>query len=116
MCVCVCVCVCVHTVSGCDAQSQGVPGSPQDLGEVPMLQTSDRPTLHRLQLVSRLNLPAASCRAAATHRHEAVRHQGGGCREGGSHGQPITLRYTCNHCNICYKMLVFDEMMSKFLK
>lgn len=82
-CVCVCVIVCVHTVSGCDAQSQCVPGSPQDLGQVSVLQTSDRSALHRLQLVSRLNLPTASRRAATTHRHEPVRHQGGGCRETG---------------------------------
>ncbi len=102
--------VCVHTVSGGDAQSQGVPGPPQDLGQVSVLQTSDRSTLHSLQLVSGLNLPAASRRAAAPHRHEPVRHQGGGCR--GGHvvrHQPIRVQYSCNHGNIRDKMLMFRD-------
>ncbi|KAF3860971.1 hypothetical protein F7725_001226 [Dissostichus mawsoni] len=47
-------------------------------GEVSVLQTPDGPALHRLQLVSRLDLTAASRRAAATHRHKPVRQQGGG--------------------------------------
>ncbi|KAF3860992.1 hypothetical protein F7725_001247 [Dissostichus mawsoni] len=50
----------------------------KDLGEVSVLQTPDGPALHRLQLVSRLDLTAASRRAAATHRHKPVRQQGGG--------------------------------------
>lgn len=77
------LCVCVRTLSRCDAQPQRVPSSPQDLGQVPVLQPSHRPALHRLQLVSGLNVSAASRRAAATHRHKAVRHDGGGCGHGG---------------------------------
>lgn len=74
--------VCVHTVSWCDAQSQCVAGSPEDLGQVSMLQTSHRSALHCLQLVSRLNLATASSRATTTDRDEPVRHQRG-CRETG---------------------------------
>lgn len=76
--------VCFRTVSRSDAQPQRVPGSPQDLGQVPVLQTCDRPALDRVQLVSGLDLPAASRRAAAAHRHEPVRHQGGGWKTEGN--------------------------------
>lgn len=74
------MCVRAHTARWCDAQSQGVPGPPEDLGQVSVLQTSNSSALHCLQLVSRLNLPATSRRAAATHGNKAVGHQGGGCK------------------------------------
>jgi len=78
------VCVCVRTVPGGDAQSQGVAGPPQDLGQVSVLQASDPAALHGLQLVSRLDLLAARRGAATAHGHEPVGHQGGGCT-GGRH-------------------------------
>lgn len=61
--------------AGDDGEAQGVPGTAEDLSQLPVGQGPHRAALHRLQPVPRPDLTALGRRAASAHRHEAVREE-----------------------------------------
>lgn len=61
--------------AGDDGEAQGVSGAAQNLSQLPVRQGHHWAALHRLQPVPGPDLTALGCRAASTHRHEAMREK-----------------------------------------
>lgn len=66
--------------TGDDGEAQGVSGSTEDLGQLPVGQGHHGAALHRLQPVSGSDLTALGRWASPADRDEAVGQEGNSCR------------------------------------